>query len=253
MYHSIIFTELVNGTPTGGKNTWADWYLIPSSRPVFNPPAPKTKYVEIPGADFHLDLSTSLTGEMTYEGRQGTLDFIVDNGQLSNYHANQWSVLYSDIMDYLHGKLMRATLEDDPYFCYEGRFSVNSWKSNEHNSEISINYIVSPYKYETNSSLEDWKWDTFNFEHGIIREYKDLRVDGSLDFVIIGRKMAVTPTFEIKLDNLFEKMEVVFNGNTYTLSEGTSRIVDIRTVSGNNYLTFKGNGTVSIDYRGGCL
>lgn len=243
MYHSIII---------GDKNTWADWYLIPSSRPVFNPPAPKTKYVDIPGSDYHLDLSTALTGDIAYEGRQGTLDFIVDNGQLSDYRESLWSALYSDIMDYLHGKLLKATLEDDPYFYYEGRFSVNSWKSNEHNSEISIDYTVSPYKYEVNSSLEDWVWDTFNFEHGIIREYKNLRVDGSLKFVIIGRRMSVTPSFIVKSDNR-KGMDVVFNGTTYHLKDGTSRVVNIRTVPGNNTLTFKGKGTVSIDYRGGCL
>ena len=46
MYHSITI---------GSKNTWDDWYLIPSSRPVVNPPKPKTKYIDIPGADGHLD------------------------------------------------------------------------------------------------------------------------------------------------------------------------------------------------------
>lgn len=243
MYHSIIF---------GDKNTWADWYLIPSSRPVFNPPEPKTKFVDIPGADWHLDLSTALTGDIAYNSRQGSLEFIVDNGQLSDYHASIWSVLYSDIMDYLHGKLLKATLEDDPSFYYEGRFSVNSWKSDEHNSKITIDYNVSPYKYEAFSSLEDWEWDSFNFETGIIREYKDLRVDGKLTFVVIGRRMSVTPSFIVKSDD-GNGLDVTFNGTKYHLADGRSRVINIRTVSGNNTFTFTGNGTVSIDYRGGCL
>lgn len=237
MYHSIIF---------GDKNTWADWYLFPSSRPVFNPPKPKEKLVDIPGADWHLDLSTSLTGEVLYEGREGSFEFIVDNGHV------EWYDLYSQIMDYLHGQVLKATLEDEPVFYYEGRFSVNQWKSDPHNSKIVIDYNVSPYKLEKYSSLEDWVWDTFNFETGIVREYKDLKVDGSLTFIIVGRRMAVTPTFIVKSSD-GKGMKVFFNGTTYDLPDGTSRVINIRTVSGENKLVFTGNGTVSIDYRGGCL
>lgn len=243
MYHSIIF---------GDKNTWADWYLIPSSRPVFNPPEPKTKYVEVPGANWHLDMSTALTGEMLYNGRTGTLEFIVDNGALSNYNHEAWFELYSSILEYLHGQLLRATLEDDPAYYYEGRFSVNEWKSDPHNSKIAIDYNVSPYKYEAFSSLEDWEWDTFNFESGIIREYKDLRVNGELTFVIAGRRMRVTPSFVVQSDD-GNGLTVSFNGITYNLPDGISRVIDIRTVEGTNILRFRGNGTVSIDYRGGCL
>lgn len=243
MYHSIIF---------GDKNTWADWYLIPSSRPVFNPPKPKTKFVDIPGADWHLDLSTVLTGDIAYSSREGSIEFIVDNGQLSDYDHRKWSILYSDILDYLHGKYMKAVLEDDPSFYYEGRFTVNQWLSEAHNSRIVIDYVVNPYKLESISSLEDWPWDTFNFETGIIREYKDLRVDGTRTLIIIGRRMKVTPSFIVKSDD-GSGMKVKFNGTTYELADGTSRVINVQTVEGENTFTFTGNGTVSVDYRGGCL
>lgn len=243
MYHSIIFGE---------KNTWADWYLIPTSRPVFNPPAPKTKYVDIPGADWHLDMSTVLTGDITYNPRTGSLEFMVDNGQLSDYNHELWFELYSSIMEYLHGQNTKAILEDDLAFYYEGRFSVNAWKSDPHNSKVTIDYNVSPYKYERFSSLEDWEWDCFNFESGIIREYKDLVVDGTLELIIYGRRMRVTPSFIVKSDD-GEGMNVTFNGITYTIPDGTSRVIDILTVEGKNKLTFTGNGTVSVDYRGGRL
>lgn len=243
MYHSIIF---------GNKNTWADWYLFPSSRPVFNPPAPKTKFVDIPGADWHLDMSTVLTGDIAYEARKGSIEFIVDNGQLSEYRADLWSVLYSQIMDYLHGQLTTAVLEDDPGYYYEGRFTVNQWKSDSNNSKITIDYTVSPYKYERYSSLEEWKWDDFCFENGIIRNYKDLKVDGELTLIVIGRRMRVTPSFIVK-SNDGKGMKVKFNGVDYDLPEGTSRVVNISTKEGENIFKFTGNGTVSVDYRGGCL
>lgn len=243
MYHSIIF---------GDKNTWADWYLIPSSRPVFNPPKPKTKFIDIPGSDWHMDLSTVLTGDITYEGRTGSIEFYVDNGQLSDYKESKWATLYSEIMDYLHGQLMQATLEDDLGFYYEGRFTVNQWKSDPHNSKIVIDYNVNPYKLESISSLDDWIWDTFNFETGIIREYKDLKVDGELEFIVIGRRMQVIPSFIIN-SNDGNGMDVEFNGQTFHLQDGTSKVLNIVTKSGENIFKFIGNGTVSIKYRGGCL
>lgn len=244
MYHSIIFED--------DKNTWADWYLIPSSRPVFNPPEVKTKIVDIPGADWHLDLSTILTGEINFGSRTGSLEFIVDNGQLSDYNANKWSAVYSEILGYLHGQILKARLEDDPYYYYEGRFTVNQWASESHNSKITIDYDVAPYKYEAESSLENWKWDTFNFESGIIRNYKNMEVVNSKTLTIVGRRMSVTPTFIVKTTH-GQGMRVRFNNKIYQLPEGESRVLDIRTVEGKNTLTFIGVGTVSVNYRGGCL
>lgn len=237
MYHSITI---------GSKNTWDDWYLIPSSRPVVNPPKPKTKYIDIPGADGHLDLSTALTGDIAYERREGSWEFYVDNGH------DAWYNIYSDILDYLHGQLLNAVLEDDPLYYYEGRFEVNKWKSEPQNSKIVIDYNVAPYKYETYTSLDDWLWDPFNFEYSIIREYEDLRVDGSFTLNIPGIRMKVTPTFIVKSDD-GNGLILSYEGNTFNLADGTSRIINIRTHSGDNIFKFTGKGTVSIEYRGGRL
>lgn len=132
MYHSITF---------GDKNSWDDWHLVSSSRIIFNPPSVKTRYVDIPGADGQLDLTDALSGRPAYGNREGTIEFIVINGY------GQWQERYSEIMTYLHGKKMRAVLEDDPNYYYEGRFSVDSWNSDETWSRIVISYNVDPYKH----------------------------------------------------------------------------------------------------------
>ena len=129
MYHSITI---------GGKNTWDDWRLVPASRPVFNPPAQKVKTLEIPGGDGVIDLSQSLTGYPVYQNRTGSIEFIVMND------FKPWHMAYSDIMDYLHGQKLRAVLEDDPEYFYEGRFTVNVWKSEKDWSRITIDYDVGP-------------------------------------------------------------------------------------------------------------
>ena len=110
MYHSVTF---------GDKNTWDDWRLVPASRPVFNPPAQKVTTLDIPGGDGVIDLSQSLTGYPVYQNRTGSIEFIVMND------FKPWHMAYSDIMDYLHGQKLRAVLEDDPEYFYEGRFTVN--------------------------------------------------------------------------------------------------------------------------------
>lgn len=144
MYHSITF---------GDKNTWTDWHLVPSSRPVINPPKPKVQYVDIPGADGSIDLTESLAGRPVFSDREGSLDFIVLNDfNVDNYNYN-WIEVYTEIMQYLHGQRMKMILEDDPNYYYDGRFEVNSWKSDQNNSTITIDYHLSPYKYEITSFL----------------------------------------------------------------------------------------------------
>mgnify|MGYP007025187911 FL=1 len=55
-----------------------------------------------------------------------------------------WHSVYSEIMDLIHGQSLRAILEDDPEYFYEGRFTVNSWKSQKDWSRITIDYSVGP-------------------------------------------------------------------------------------------------------------
>lgn len=180
--HSITF---------GKKNTWADWHLVPSTRPLFLPPSTKTQYQDIPGADFDLDLTEVLGGVPVYNAREGSNEFYVMNGYGS------WESKYSEIMNYLHGKRMKAVLADDPGYYYEGRFSVNTWRSEKDWSKIVIDYHVDPYKYEMYSSTEDWLWDPFNFESGVIREYKDLEVAGTYTLTIPGTRKRIVPVFTV--------------------------------------------------------
>lgn len=237
MYHSITF---------GDKNTWDDWHLIPATRPVFNPPEIKTHYVDIPGANGQIDLTESLTGYPLCENRTGSIEFYVANGY------EDWAVLYSKIMNYLHGKRMRATLEDDRYFYYEGRFEVNKWTSDKWWSKITIDYDVYPYKKEPNTSIEPWLWDPFDFEQGIIRDYNALVVDGTLELEILGREEYVVPKITVDSDD-GSGMTVKVGSITYELSDGVNVNPNIVVGETNVTLTFTGNGTVSVNYQGGSL
>ena len=169
MYHSLTFIK----SDSIKKNTWDDWHLIPTSRPLFNPPAVKTKYVEIPGSNKIMDLTESLKGFPLYENREGSLEFIVENGH------KEWYQIYAEIEAFLNGQYLKVVLEDDFSHYYEGRFSVNQWKSDKHWSLITIDYNLKPYKLSVQTSTEDWKWDPFNFDNGIIltEYFRDIKVD----------------------------------------------------------------------------
>lgn len=253
MYHSITFGE---------KNTWDDWRLVPSSRPVFNPPAQKVKTLDIPGGDGVIDLSQALTGYPVYQNRTGSIEFIVMNG------FKPWHMAYSDIMDYLHGQTMRAVLEDDPEYFYEGRFTVNAWKSEKDWSRITIDYSVGPYKWSVLSSLDDWLWDPFNFQNGIIRTalFKDIAVttdvkSRKLDAALFGRA-PVCPRFGVS-STAGRGVYVRFVNPqlgidiSKLLPDGTIQIpefVFFGTQDTTIYLWCdSGTGTVSIDFRQGRL
>ncbi len=261
MYHSITF---------GDKNTWDDWHLIPTSRPVFNPPSVKTKTLEVPGSDGLIDLSESLTGYPVYENRTGSFEFIVVNNSFEQVtEFTPWYSIYSDIMDYLHGQKMQAILEDDESYYYEGRFSVEAWDSsgNKDYSTITINYDVGPYKWLTLSSLEDWLWDPFNFETGVIMSsiFRNIAVTDEYSSVTFTNsdfgRAPICPTFVVSTESgegmyirvVNEKMGTDI---TQLVGDGTVQIPEFLFYGTSVTLYFccySGEGTVSIDFRQGRL
>lgn len=227
-------------------HTYSDWGLILKSRPEIAPPSPKTEYVDLPGTNGSLDLTESLTGEVVYETREINMVFNVIQDK------EEWPEVYSSILDYLHGRNMKIIMDDDPDYYYVGRVTVDDWKSNPNRSELTMSAIAEPYKMERSSSMEDWEWDPFNLETGVIREYKEMMVDGSMTLAVTGSRKPVVPSFIVKSQD-GSGMTLKFDGAEYHLADGTSHVVNIRIKEGSYNFTFEGTGMVSVDYRGGRL
>lgn len=231
------------GARIGEKHTYNDWKLGWVGVTIDFPEA-KTYLVDLPGGNGSIDLTTALTGgDVKYKERNISLEF-----DLKDEDFVYWADIITDIADYLHGQRLKIILDIDTTFYYYGRLMLDTEKTDKAESKIVLSGSVDPYKYELYSSLEDWLWNDFNFENGIIREYEDLQVNGSLELNIPGRRMPVVPVIECS-----DAMTVKYNGNTFELPAGKARAFDINTHDGDNILTFTGNGTVSIDYRGGVL
>ena len=260
MYHSITF---------GDKNTWDDWSLIPNGRPMFVPPTQKTNYLDIPGGNGSLDMSEALTGYPVFNNREGSFTFIVMNEGAAyqpKCSPRRLEDIASRIMSYLHGKRMRAVLEDDDQYFWEGRFYVESITPGADWSTITIGYNVDPYKYETLSTIDSWLWDPFNFETGEITTsiFKDLPVDTTQRSVTYNKRligdMPVSPTFIVDVNNEEGVYIRCVNptlgiDKTKLIQNGSHKDYDIVLYGDTTlfYYTTTGSGTISIDYYRGSL
>lgn len=147
MYHSLTFeVGSANGATFKKRyNTWNNWHLIPTTRPVVAQPNPNYTYVDIPGADGSLDITDYLIGRPTYSDRTGSFDFYVANGY------GDWSARRTEIASILNGQIMKMYLEDEKEsYYYEGRFYLRAWTPDASYSKVTIEYRLKPYRYQAN-------------------------------------------------------------------------------------------------------
>lgn len=225
-----------------GINMLKTYKMALKERHCVQPPEPKTLYQDIPGADGSLDLSTAISGHMVYSRRKITLNFGC------GYEIDRWAGIFSEILRLFHGKNGKLIFDDDPDYYYYGRMTISKYSRVQSLGTFTITVDAEPYKYELYASDEDWLWDTFSFEHGVIREYKDIEVSGSYTLQIPGTERWVIPEIIVSRD-----MTVDFEEKTYALKAGTNKIYGIVIKDGEQKLTFRGTGTVTVSYRGGVL
>jgi len=264
--HSVSFGEIrtrVIGSATIQEfkviaNTWTDWHLIPSSRPAIVNPTISTKYVEIPGANGMLDLTTYLTGNPVYGQRQGSISFLVDNDHES------WETLRAKIANALHGRDVCMILSDDPDYYYRGRCTVGNWESGANNSTVNFSYQLDPFKYVVNPpGSTPMVWDTFNFETDY--DYSALMGDviilsnsepAKTYYIYIKKnEYSVTPMVTL----LSGSISASFAGVTKTVSKPNTTIELGTATNGfsgvdERYnLTLAGSGAVRVKLKGGSL
>lgn len=164
-----------------GHNTWDEWRLIPTSRPVVNPPPVNFKMIEIPGMNGALDITGFLNpdNKPPYGLRTGSWEFVVANpnidisglqdlGETGGKHGDRkwisnieidpedtrpWVEVYSDIMTKIHGIHGIIKLSDDPDYRYVGRVALNEWRSEEMYSTITIDYQIQPFKFPPDADV----------------------------------------------------------------------------------------------------
>lgn len=229
----------MNGVRFDNIHSYTDLGLTLSSF-VISPPSPKTYKVNIPGMDGSIDLTEDLTGDIKYENRTIKMEF----GMIGDWRTVQDK--YSQVMNALHGKkFSEIVFDDDGNYYYVGRVSAIDLGTDPLIGTITLQCVVDPYKYDWG---DDWLWDDFSFEIGIINEMNNLQIDGVLDVTFIGKRKKYIPYIETDTD-----MKVQYKGKEYNLAAGKNKIFDIEFSEGENVLKFIGSGTVTVENIGGSL
>ena len=202
MYHSLIINVGDNYI-----DTWDDWKLIPSSRPVIAPPIERTKFVTVPGRDGALDYSRTPANRPTYDDRTGKIEFYLEN----DYAGWDWETAYTTICETLKGQRVRFALEDNPSHYYSGLLWVNQLKSDKGHSKITLEYNLHPTMY------------TLKVEAVALNVY-DLKLNRGMEYqLLVG--VGPTNTFYRKMNVTAKPRDVVKitqNGTILALRKGTA-------------------------------
>lgn len=205
MLNDVIFND-------GDKSAYLDWNIVLTKAEI---PLPKIKSstVDIMGADGVLDLSEILTGDVKYETRTAKLTFeLMDD--------TRYTETITEISNYLHGKMVTFTLENDEDFYYKGRASINSWECSRRKGKIVITVDCEPYKLEVNETV-------------IILPLTSTPTH----YILQNLRKKICPLIDVTGDVVID-----FNGHMYELSSGTHRIANIQLVEGDNRLIISGSG-----------
>ena len=213
----------MKGVKFGGLHSFYEWGLILSEKEI-EPPKPKTKTVDVEGADGVLDY-TEAFGDVKYQNRQLSFKFykasIVPDGFLA---------LFSVVQNALHGKKLQVILDDDPAHYYLGRVTINEWKSNKRLGEITIEVDADPYKYKVTETV-------------VTRA-----VTGSADIILTSSRKPVVPTITTNA-----AMTIAFGGYTAAVQAGTFRLPELQLQAGQNTVKVTGTGNITFSYREGSL
>jgi predicted phage tail component-like protein len=232
-----------DGVSLNGKHTNYDYGLYVTNTNPVAPPVAKTQHIEVPGRNGNIDITEALTGYTIYGNREITL-------QLGGKKIeNAWPSFMSNFINEIHGKQVKVIFDDNPDYYYIGRATVESdYTRGNRIATFTVTIDAEPYKYEVLSTIDAWKWDSFSFVNGIIRQYNNIAVSGSREYTVTGSEMPIIPVFVAS-----SNMTVAFEGKTYQLKAGENKLYDIVIQNKQYQLTFTGNGTVSIIYRAGRL
>lgn len=147
----------------GGVHTWDNWEAYWTDVEIGAPDVEKYQ-VEVPGRPGVLDLSEVLTGAPVFHNREVTITLTYPGS------GAQWHEEYSDMLGQLHGQAVQMVMDSDPGYYYEGRCEVSSQRQDGVHSTFDIALDAYPYKKAIQDTLDDWLWDPFNFESGVVEE-----------------------------------------------------------------------------------
>lgn len=204
-------------------NTWYDWKLVLTEKDV-TPPEPKTNYVDIDGMSGSLDLSESLTGEVTYQDRKIEASFWTDQGSYKDRER-----LLQKIVATLHGRKVKIIEPDNPDHYFIGRVEIKSRANILPYAEFTIEAVCEPWCYALEETV------------------RRVETNGITDVdVVICNNGVKTLCPDIKIEG---SVTLTFGNATITLTDGTYKVSDIKLRQGSSVIGVSGDGVVTFAYR----
>lgn len=169
--------DLLQNVLIGDYKTYDDWNLILKHKEI-SEAEPDVQLQSVPFRNSSIDYTEVVTGKVTYKDRTISMTFL--NKDIVFENIEQY---VSNIRNSISGKRLRIIFEDDIGFYWSGRItsvekSING-KGINPSIDIIISATVDAYKYCLSTSEEDWLWDPFDFENGIINETLNIDVNPS--------------------------------------------------------------------------
>lgn len=250
-----------------GYKSFDDWGLFLKSKRISDP-VPVIKRVTVPARNGAIDYTDLVKGQPTYQDRTITMVFRLDGVDFNDVEHR-----VSIIRNAIQGRKVEIIFDNDISFYWLGRIEVGDW-SPEYSGlnpsiEIPMTAIVDPYKYCVTTSAEDWLWNPFDFEYGLVNEAFNIKVPARMNKTIvistidddrITSPVVISDTTGLKLDvtsNPTPDTTRVWLTN-YDVKQGSYVLYDVEMVENTDYtFTFfnpkSEDATVSINYLGGML
>lgn len=222
--------------------------LVPMGYGISVPEARKNM-VEVPGRNGLLDLTNAL-GVVTYGNRNVWFSSLMVDEDITRR--------FSELLNKYHGQRCKIVFDVEPEYYYDGRCSVSRKQVDSTYQIVQFDLDADPLKYPVYASDEEWLWDPFNFNTGVIRNYGNMVVNGTLTVDVIGYEQPESPKIYVTLNSGQSNMRMVFGGKTYYLNNGLNSFADLIVQSLDvttdlNRFVFYGYGKVSINIKGGIL
>lgn len=129
----------MNGITYGSFHTFRDLGLYMANHAI-SEPVPRRRTVTILGRHGKLDISKALTGDIQYENRTITANFVL----LAD--RSTWKAIEEEVYEKIHGKELRIILDDDPNFYYLGFVEVTKWEPGHTSVSVTITADIEPHK-----------------------------------------------------------------------------------------------------------
>lgn len=215
---------IYSGASIGDFHTWKDWRAIIQNSDVVGSPEPNTNYLEVPGGNGHIDLTETLTGDVTYSTR--TLKFEL----ALKTNPAVWPDTISRIFNSLHGKAVQVILDEEPTHYFYGRVNIDGVSRAQISGQLTVTVECDPYRYELGETTEFFS----------VSDTEDVSIEND--------RMWVSPAIWAS-----RECTLTLNGMTYSIAQGNQQRMDIVLKDGVNQLTITGNVMIGFTFRKGCL